>query len=82
MTRWPRYFHSLNMANIAPLANLANPITEPALVLLGESFDRLTSLPACWDTPRAGTNEGYFDFQQIAFFAHVNSSYKYVSTKD
>jgi hypothetical protein len=41
MTRWPRYFHGLNMANVAPLAYAANPITEPALVLLGESFDRL-----------------------------------------
>jgi hypothetical protein len=41
MTRWPRYFHGLNMADVAPLAYAANPITEPALVLLGESFDRL-----------------------------------------
>lgn len=41
MTRWPRYFHGLNTANVAPLAYAANPITEPALVLLGESFDRL-----------------------------------------
>jgi hypothetical protein len=40
-TRWPRYFHGLNMADIAPLAYAANPITEPAPVLLGESFDRL-----------------------------------------
>jgi hypothetical protein len=29
------------MANVAPLAYAANPITEPALVLLGESFSRL-----------------------------------------
>jgi hypothetical protein len=41
MTRWPRYFHSLNIADVAPLAYAANPITEPTLVLLGESFDRL-----------------------------------------
>ena len=41
MTRWPRYFHGLNMADVAPLAYAANPITEPALVFLGESFDRL-----------------------------------------
>jgi hypothetical protein len=41
MTRWPRYFHGLNMADVAPLAHAANPITEPALVLLGESFDQL-----------------------------------------
>jgi len=40
-TRWPRYFHGLNVADVAPLAYAANPITEPALVLLGESFDRL-----------------------------------------
>jgi hypothetical protein len=39
----------------------------------------LTSLPECWDTLRAGTNEGYFDFQQIAFFAHVGSGYEPVS---
>jgi hypothetical protein len=41
ITRWPRYFHGLNMANIAPLAYAANPITKTALVILGESFDRL-----------------------------------------
>jgi hypothetical protein len=41
MTRWPRYFHGLNMADVASLAYAANPITKPALVLLGESFDRL-----------------------------------------
>jgi hypothetical protein len=41
MTRWPRYFHSLNMADVAPLAYSANPITEPAPILLGKSFDRL-----------------------------------------
>jgi hypothetical protein len=44
MTRWPRYFHGLNMADVAPLAYAANPVTEPALVLLGESFDRLIEL--------------------------------------
>jgi hypothetical protein len=41
MTRWPRYFHGLNLAEVAPLAYAANPITEPALVVLSESFDRL-----------------------------------------
>jgi hypothetical protein len=40
-TRWRRYFHGLNIADVAPLAYGANPMTEPALVLLGESFDRL-----------------------------------------
>jgi hypothetical protein len=44
MTRWPRYFYGLNIANVALLAYAANPITEPALVLLGESFDRLIKL--------------------------------------
>ncbi|KAI2476327.1 hypothetical protein Ptr902_12206 [Pyrenophora tritici-repentis] len=29
------------MADVAPLAYAANPITEPALILLRESFDRL-----------------------------------------
>jgi hypothetical protein len=38
MIRWPRYFHGLNIADVAPLAYAANPITEPALVVLGESF--------------------------------------------
>jgi hypothetical protein len=41
MTRWPRYFNGLSMADVAPLAYAANPITEPALVVLGESFERL-----------------------------------------
>lgn len=41
MTRWPRYFYGLNMANVAPLAYAANPVSEPALILLEESFDRL-----------------------------------------
>jgi hypothetical protein len=30
------------MANIAPLAYAAIPIAEPALIVLSESFDRLT----------------------------------------
>jgi hypothetical protein len=29
------------MADVAPLAYAANPITEPALFVLGESFERL-----------------------------------------
>lgn len=41
MTRWPRYFNGLRMADIAPLAYAANPITEPALIVVSESFDRL-----------------------------------------
>jgi hypothetical protein len=41
MSRWPRYFHGLNMANVAQLAYAANPVTEPALVVLEESFNRL-----------------------------------------
>jgi hypothetical protein len=41
MTQWPRYFHGLNMADVALLAYAANPITEPALVVLGESFEHL-----------------------------------------
>ena len=39
ITRWPRYFHGLNMADVAPLAYAANLITKPALVLLRESFN-------------------------------------------
>ena len=41
MTRWPRYFNGLHMADIAPLAYAANPITEPALIVVLESFDQL-----------------------------------------
>jgi ABC-type molybdenum transport system ATPase subunit/photorepair protein PhrA len=41
MTRWPRYFHGLNMTEVALLAFAANLMTEPALVLLGESFNQL-----------------------------------------
>ena len=48
------------------------------LSALGMQQLAVTSLPACWDTLRAGTNEGYFDFQQITFFAHVNSDNKLV----
>jgi hypothetical protein len=39
----------------------------------------LTSLPACWDTRRAGTNKGYFDFQHFAFFVHPDNRCKFVS---
>jgi hypothetical protein len=28
MTRWPRHFNGLSMANVAPLAYAANPITS------------------------------------------------------
>jgi hypothetical protein len=41
MTRRPHCFHGLNMADVVPSTYAANPITEPALVLLGESFVRL-----------------------------------------
>jgi hypothetical protein len=43
------------------------------------STRKLTSIPPCWDTLRAGTNEGYFNFQHIAFFAHVDACYKPVA---
>jgi hypothetical protein len=39
---------------------------------------RVTSLPVCWDTLRARTNEGYFDFRQLASFAQIKSGYKSV----
>ena len=38
----------------------------------------VTSIPKCWDTRRAGTNEGYFDFQHFAFCAHVRNLKKIV----
>jgi hypothetical protein len=41
MTRWPRYFDGLNMEEVAPLAYGPNPITEPSLVILSESVDRI-----------------------------------------
>lgn len=40
MTRWPRYFDGLDMTQVALLAYDPNPITEPALVVVGDSFDR------------------------------------------
>jgi hypothetical protein len=55
-------------SNWARLVNYAcNPCAE------------LTSLPVCWDTRRAGTNEGYFDFQHFAFFAHPDNRCKFIS---
>lgn len=41
MTRWPRYFNGLKLAEVAPLGYTANPATEPALQLLIESLDRV-----------------------------------------
>ena len=41
MTRWPRYFDGLDMTQVAPLAYGPNPITERALVVVGDSFDRI-----------------------------------------
>jgi hypothetical protein len=41
MTRWPRFFDGLNMEKVAPLAYGPNPITEPLLVILSESVDRV-----------------------------------------
>jgi hypothetical protein len=41
MTRWPRYSNGLKIVDIALLAYAADPITEPALVVLSKSFDRL-----------------------------------------
>jgi hypothetical protein len=35
----------------------------------------VTSLPVCWDTLRAGTNEGYFEFNQTTILAHIAISY-------
>jgi hypothetical protein len=31
----------------------------------------LTSLPACWDTRRAGTDAGYFRFEQLNICARI-----------
>ncbi|KAF2008314.1 hypothetical protein BU24DRAFT_360180, partial [Aaosphaeria arxii CBS 175.79] len=41
LTRWPRFFDGLDMTEVAPLAYLPNPRTEPGLAALGESFDRI-----------------------------------------
>jgi hypothetical protein len=41
ITRWPRYFDGLNMTQVAPLAYGPNRITDPALVVVGDSFDRI-----------------------------------------
>jgi hypothetical protein len=65
MTWWPRYFHSLNMANVALLAYAANLITEPALVILAESFDRL--IEQAYQSVRKG-KISVFDQKQINSF--------------
>ncbi|GME36476.1 DNA helicase ATP-dependent RecQ type [Neofusicoccum parvum] len=41
MTRWPSLFNSLDLSNVSPLAYAADPATEPLLVRLSESLDRL-----------------------------------------
>jgi len=42
MTRWPRYFHGLVPKDVAPLAHAVNPATEPLLLFITDSIDRLT----------------------------------------
>jgi hypothetical protein len=41
MTRRPRYFSGLDMTQIAPLGYAANPVTEAALVIVGDRLDRI-----------------------------------------
>jgi hypothetical protein len=41
MTRWPRFFDGMNMEEVALLAYGPNPTTEPLLVILSESVDRV-----------------------------------------
>jgi len=41
MTRWPRFFDGLNLEEVAPLAYGPNARTEPLLVILSESVDRV-----------------------------------------
>jgi hypothetical protein len=41
MTKWPRYFDGLDMTKVAPLAYRPNSVTKAALVIMGESFDRI-----------------------------------------
>lgn len=41
ITKWPRYFDGLDMTKVAPLAYGPNPVTEAALVIMGESSDRI-----------------------------------------
>ncbi|KAH5618970.1 hypothetical protein HBI23_245980 [Parastagonospora nodorum] len=71
MTRWPRYFHGLNMADIASLAYAANPITESALVILSESFDRLIE---CAHQSVCEDKVSVFDQAQINSFIAGRSS--------
>jgi hypothetical protein len=41
MRSWPRYPNGLNVADIAPPAYAANPITGPAPIILSEGFDQV-----------------------------------------
>jgi hypothetical protein len=41
MTRWPRFFDGMDMEEVAPLAYSLNTITEPLLVILSKSVDRV-----------------------------------------
>ncbi|KAF2993360.1 hypothetical protein E8E13_001896 [Curvularia kusanoi] len=50
--RWPRYFDGLDMTQVAPLAYGPNPVTERAMVIVGDNFDRIIEQahrPICED---------------------------------
>ena len=41
MNRWPSYFDGLVLSEVAPLAYMPNPITEPELQILAVSLRRI-----------------------------------------
>ncbi|KAF4534198.1 DNA helicase ATP-dependent RecQ type [Lasiodiplodia theobromae] len=41
MSRWPSFFHGLNLSKISTLAYAADPTEEPLLAIISKSLDRL-----------------------------------------
>ena len=41
MTRWPKYLNGYSFGEVAPLASLADPMSEPILVEFSKSLDRI-----------------------------------------
>jgi hypothetical protein len=55
-----------------------NPEVSAQVSTLASQDVIVKSLPMCWDTRRARTKEGYFEFQHFSFFAHLNLRYIFV----
>src|SRR4051812_9685835 len=41
MTRWPKYLKGYSFTDVAPLASLPNPASEPILAEFSDSLDRI-----------------------------------------